>query len=151
VSAIVDLVTAVAAEGRWIAAELPDDQRHRHRSLLQHLRRSDARSFVAVGDARIVGELGIATRSSGLLEFGMVVAADWRGRGVGGALLTEGIAWGREIGAHEMQLEVFPHNLAARALYRRFGFVEGECLRRHIRRRNGELWDCIRMSLLLNE
>jgi RimJ/RimL family protein N-acetyltransferase len=49
-----------------------------------------------------------------------------------------------------MALQVWPHNAAAIALYERFGF-ERECyLRRHYRRRSGELWDAIVMGLRLD-
>lgn len=151
VAAVVDLIAAEAAEGRWIATELPVDHIQLRRRLLQLLQQTDARSFVAIVAERIVGELSISTRSSGLLEFGMIVAADRRARGVGSALLAACIAWGREIEAHKIMLEVFPQNVAARALYRKFGFAEEGYFRRHVRRKNGELWDCIPMSLLLNE
>ncbi len=150
-AAIVDLIAAEAADGRWIATDLPVDHTQLRRRMLQLLQRSDARSFVAIGAERIVGELSISTRRSGLLEFGMIVAADRRAGGVGSALLAAGIAWGREIGAHKIMLEVFPHNVAARALYGKFGFAEEGYFRRHVRRKNGELWDCIPMSLSLNE
>jgi RimJ/RimL family protein N-acetyltransferase len=44
---------------------------------------------------------------------------------------------------------VFPHNHAAIALYRRFGFVEEGRRVKHYRRGNGELWDSIVMRLIL--
>src|SRR5215210_4924280 len=46
------------------------------------------------------------------------------GRGVGSALLAAAIEKAREDGLHKLALEVFPHNEAAIALYRKFGFVE---------------------------
>jgi ribosomal-protein-alanine N-acetyltransferase len=48
-------------------------------------------------------------------------------------------------------LEVFPHNVAARALYRKFGFIEEGYFRRHLRRQNGEFWDSIPMGLFLEQ
>jgi L-amino acid N-acyltransferase YncA len=46
-------------------------------------------------------------------------------------------------------LSVFPHNEAAIALYRKFGFREEGRRVEHIRRASGELWDLIDMGLLL--
>jgi ribosomal protein S18 acetylase RimI-like enzyme len=46
-------------------------------------------------------------------------------------------------------LGVFPHNEAAIALYRKFGFVDEGRRSEHIRRTNGERWDLIEMGLLL--
>lgn len=78
-----------------------------------------------------------------------MVARDWRGRGVGSALVAAAIEWGRERGLHKLSLGVFSHNDAAIALYRKHGFeVEGRRCK-HIRRENGELWDLIDMGLLL--
>ena len=54
----------------------------------------------------------------------MAVAREWRGRGVGSALLAAAIERARADGVHKLSLEVFPHNEAGIALYRKFGFVE---------------------------
>jgi RimJ/RimL family protein N-acetyltransferase len=78
-----------------------------------------------------------------------MVAADWRGRGVGTALVAAAIEWARARGLHKLTLSVFPHNEAAIALYRKFRFAEEGRLTQHIRRANGELWDLIEMGLLL--
>jgi putative acetyltransferase len=60
------------------------------------------------------------------------------------------IAWAIEHHAHKLVLEVWPHNTAAQGLYRRYGFEQEGFFRRHYRRRNGELWDAIRMGLILD-
>ena len=79
----------------------------------------------------------------------MAVARPWRGRGVGSALLIAAIEKARGDGPHKLSLEVFPHNEAAIALYRKFGFLEEGRRVKHYRRANGELWDSIVMGLFL--
>ena len=79
----------------------------------------------------------------------MAVAREWRGRGVGSALMAAGIEWARERGLHKLCLAVFPHNDAGIALYRKFGFVEEGRRVKQIRRQSGELWDTVEMGLLL--
>ena len=79
----------------------------------------------------------------------MLVARDWRGRSVGGALLAAAIEWARDRGLHKLSLGVFAHNAAAIGLYRKFGFVEEGLRVKHYRRANGELWDRVEMGLLL--
>jgi ribosomal protein S18 acetylase RimI-like enzyme len=79
----------------------------------------------------------------------MLVAAERRGSGVGSALVAAAIELARTRGLHKLTLTVFPHNEAAIALYRKFGFVEEGRLAAHIRRSNGELWDLIQMGLPL--
>ena len=72
-----------------------------------------------------------------------------RGRGIGSALLAAAIEKARGEGLHKLSLEVFPHNDAAIALYRKFGFVDEGRRVKHYRRSSGELWDSIVMGLLL--
>jgi RimJ/RimL family protein N-acetyltransferase len=81
----------------------------------------------------------------------MQVARSHRGRGIGSALLEASIEWARQAGAHKVALEVWPHNEAAIALYEKFGFEREGYLRKHWRRRSGELWDSVVMGLVLEE
>ena len=102
-----------------------------------------------LADGPVIGQLGMALAPYGVADLGMVVAEAWRGRGIGGALLDAGIAWARDAGAHKVALQVWPHNQAAIALYEKFGFEREGLLRRHYRRRSGELWDAVVMGLRL--
>ena len=147
--AAVDLYAAVAVEGRWIAGEAPVNKLERRAVFESSIRRDDAQFFVADDGGSIVGELGIQLTSYGVADFGMMVAADARGRGVGSSLLAAAIEWARSAGAHKVALQVWPDNEAAIGLYRRFGFEQEGRLRRHYRRRNGELWDAVIMGMAL--
>ena len=106
-------------------------------------------TLVAVASGEVVGMLHVERSRFGFGDLGMAVARGWRGRGVGSALVVEAIAWAREKGLHKLTLSVFPHNEAAIALYRKFGFVEEGRLVKQFRRSNGELWDAVQMGLLL--
>jgi GNAT superfamily N-acetyltransferase len=53
----------------------------------------------------------------------MWVAPEARGRGVGGALIAEVIAWARGRELRRLVLDVGEHNAPARRLYERAGFV----------------------------
>jgi len=97
----------------------------------------------------MVGHLWIGVQGYGVADLGMMVAKDARGQGVGSALLEAGVSWAREVGAHKVALQVWPHNEAALGLYRKFGFEQEGLLRRHYRRRKGELWDAVIMGLSL--
>ena len=67
------------------------------------------------------------------------------------ACSTAAITWARDVGAHKVALQMWPHNDRAHALYEKFGFVDEGRLVRHYRRRNGELWDAVIMGLALDE
>ena len=141
--ALAILFAAVAEERDGIATEPPVDVDARAASW------SLDGDLVAVAEGRIVGSIHVMASRHGYGEIGMAVAREWRGRGVGSALLTAAIDWARDRGLHKLSLSVFPHNAAAIALYRKFGFVEEGRRVRHYRRTSGELWDAIDMGLLL--
>ena len=147
--AIVDLVAEVAAEGRWIGTEAPVDRARRRRLMEEMLHHERQVIFVAESGGELVGHLWMDLAGYGVAHLGMLVAAGWRGRGVGSALLAAGLDWARDAGAHKVALEVWPHNQAAIALYEKFGFEREGLLRAQYRRRNGELWDAVVMGLLL--
>jgi RimJ/RimL family protein N-acetyltransferase len=137
------LFAAVAEERDGIAAEPPIDVEKRAASWDLH------RTLVALAAGEVVGLIFVIESSLGSGEIGMMVARDWRGRGVGSALVAAAIEWGREHGLHKLTLSVFPHNEAAIGLYRKFGFVEEGRREKQIRRANGEIWDLIEMGLQL--
>ena len=142
----------VAGEGRGIGAELPLDVDRDRQVFLDSITAETAQSFVAVDDAEgLIGNLGIWVAGYGVADLGMMVDSAWRGRGVGSALLQAGIDWARSAGAHKVALQHWPTNEQAAALYDKFGFVEEGRLRRHYRRRNGELWDAVVRGLVLDD
>ena len=134
---------AVAEERDGIATEPPVDVEARAASWKLE------GTFVATAGAETIGSIHVDRNRFGFGEIGMAVAREWRGRGVGAALLAEAIEWAREQGLHKLSLSVFPHNAAAIGLYRKFGFVEEGRRVKQIRRSSGELWDVVDMGLLL--
>ncbi len=75
-------------------------------------------------DGRPVG-WGLAVCERGFVGlYDLVIAADWRGRGIGRLLVSGLLAWGQQQGAKAAYLQVRANNRPAIALYRHFGFVE---------------------------
>jgi RimJ/RimL family protein N-acetyltransferase len=149
VDALLDLYEAVAAEGRYIGRELPVDRASLRPVWVESVGDPNGAWFVAEVDGEIVGSASI--QGLGVAHLGMQVARSHRGRGIGSSLLEASIAWARKAGAHKVALEVWPHNEAAIALYEKFGFEREGYLRKHWRRRSGELWDSVVMGLLLED
>jgi RimJ/RimL family protein N-acetyltransferase len=112
-------------------------------------RHPDAAVYVADDDGRIVGRLSIARdihpASQHVADLGLMVAADYRRRGIGRALLDQAVAWARDAGVQKLELHVFPWNEPAIRLYESFGF-EQEGLRRGHYIRDGELVDAMLMA-----
>jgi RimJ/RimL family protein N-acetyltransferase len=149
IEACLDLYADVAAEAVHIGGEAPIDRAARRTDWLEALSRADAVRFVAVKGDAIVGIGGLD--GDRVADLGMLVAPGWRGRGIGTMLMEALIDWARQVGAHKIALQVWPHNDAAIALYKRFGFEQEGYLRKHWRRRNGELWDAVVMGLILTD
>jgi RimJ/RimL family protein N-acetyltransferase len=140
---LAEIFAAVAEERDGIASEPPVDVQARAASWILD------GTLVAVAGAEIVGSIHVEASRFGSGEVGMTVVREWRGRGVGTALLDAAIEWARDRRLHKLSLGVFPHNAAGLALYRKCGFVEEGRRVQHIRRASGELWDVIEMGLLL--
>jgi len=79
---------------------------------------------------------------------GMGVQKDYRGRGIGTALLERCAESAREAGIEKLELEVFGSNARAYALYRKFGFQE-EGRRAKKRLYQGAYDDLVMMGLFL--
>ena len=142
---LLDLYEAVAAERVHIGGEAPVDRPRRKAAWLDAIDpETPGASFVAEAGGEIVGQLGVT--GSGRIDIGMWVRKDWRGRGVGTKLVQAAIDYARRHDAFKISLEVWPHNAAAIALYEKFGFEREGYLRKHWRRRNGELWDSVVMG-----
>lgn len=146
--AALDLLEEVAAERRYIGAEPPIDRSATATRWAEVFDGIHGAMFVAQAGDRVVG-VG-QMQGDGLSKLGMYVARDLRGRGIGSRLLDSCIGWARGAGVYKITLQVWPHNTAAVALYERAGFVREGYLRRHYRRRSGEIWDCVVMGLVLD-
>jgi len=98
-------------------------------------------NLVAVHGDRVIGHLSVSREehpvTRHVASLGMAVAPEWRGRGVGSALMAEAIAWARAHGVEKLALSVYPDNQRALALYAKFGFVEEGRLTGHSRKSVG--------------
>ena len=148
--AFASVVAAVAAEDRWIGTEAPVDVAvfaERMRGLLEA---GEDVLWVLEECERVVGTLGLhATRAAGVMSIGMCILADARGRGGGRLFMETVLEHALASPLHKIELEVWPDNARAIALYESFGFeVEGE-RREHYRRRDGTLRSSLIMARIL--
>lgn len=152
--AFVELARVIGAEeGSWLLTteewRSVADERRYLRAVRRH---PDAAVFVAEDDGTIIGRLSLsrdvhpASRHVG--DLGLMVASTHRRRGVGRALLEQGVSWAAASEIQKLELHVFPWNEPAIALYESFGF-EREGLRRGQYLRNGVPVDAILMALWL--
>jgi putative acetyltransferase len=148
---LVALARAVAGEPEgWLLTRGEWRPASEERRYLKAIRRlDDAAVFVAESADGLVGRLSIARdphpASQHVADVGLLVAAPYRGKGIGSALLDAAVAWSRRVGIHKLELHVFPHNTPAIHLYERFGFVR-EGYRRGHYRRGDEVLDAVLMA-----
>ena len=150
--ALVELGRAVGREpGGWLITTADWRTAGDERRYLKALRRyPHAAVFVVeADDGELVGRLSVARdqhpASAHVADLGLMVAAGWRRRGIGRALLVQAVEWARARGVSKLELHVFPHNDAAIALYEQFGFEREGYRKRHYRRTDGYV-DAILMA-----
>jgi ribosomal protein S18 acetylase RimI-like enzyme len=133
--------TDIVAEGVYVRSE---EVRHSLSEYRRRFRSSRTRwelHAVASSGPELAGYLGVVRErhpvTSHVASLGIAVAAQHRSRGVGSMLLEEAFRWAREVGVEKLVLSVYPHNDAAIALYRKFGFLQEGRLARHSRKSYG--------------
>jgi RimJ/RimL family protein N-acetyltransferase len=109
--------------------------------------------FIAEVDGQVVGSLGMrgnkrrATRH--VVSIGIAVHPQFRGQGIGSALLQRGLEWAKETGTvRRIELTVYARNEGAIRLYQRCGFVE-EGRHRDTFCKSGEYIDSLTMAMLI--
>lgn len=151
VDGALDMFADVAAEGRWVGTEAGFDRDKRRARWLDSVTDPHTAQLVVEDSAtgRLLGHGAVHLERYGVAELGMALAADARGRGLGGQLLDALVEAARALGAHKVDLQVWPHNEPAIRLYLSRGFeVEGR-VRAHYRRASGQRWDAVLMGLPL--
>ena len=142
----------VVDEKRWVAIQPPVSETELAEGLRERL--AEGRLLFALEDPEaeggpaLIGHIDLhRTRIDGVWALGMWILPGARGKG-GGRMLLEAAIDARPADVHKIELEVWPHNEAAIALYERLGF-EREGLRRdHYRRRDGKLHSSVIMARL---
>jgi RimJ/RimL family protein N-acetyltransferase len=153
--ALVALLNAVGAEPEgWLLSDPSMRSVAAERRYVRSVRRHpDAVLLVAEVNGQIAGRLSLARDphpSSGhVADFGLTVAAPYRRRGIGTALLSRADEWARRAGIRKLELHVFPHNEAAIALYEKVGYVREGYRVGHYRLPDGRFVDVILMAKLL--
>lgn len=127
-AAWIENVNAIAAEQVYLMTERFD---RTVGEIEDQFRDSDAHVelwLVAEVDGKPVGgadfRRGKWSKNAHTAELGIAVRKEWRGLGIGDALMRAGIEWARAVGIRKLRLGVFATNDRAVALYRKLGFVE---------------------------
>lgn len=119
-----------------------------------HIEPANSVMFVAEQDGRIVGNIGFVggrlAEEAHVGTFGISVARDHRGRGIGTALIEALLAWAPTHGITRIEVQSWSNNPGSARLYERMGFEE-EGRARGAVMRDGRTIDVIHMARLLRE
>lgn len=141
---------ALVAEEDLIATEPPVDVAERAERFRGRIEDDGPGAWwVMEEDGEILGGASVGESVSGVLSLGMSLVPEARGRGGGRALLDAVIDHARSVGAHKVELEVWPDNVRAIGLYESAGFEVEGLKRNHYRRRDGSLRSALVMGLLV--
>src|SRR3954465_9770307 len=138
---------------RWTRAPSPYREGDAFQSLASlptQMRRGDALplAVTAASDGQLLGSIDLRMRGEGRGEFGYVIGAWARRRGIGTRALTLYSRWAlKHLDVARLELLVQPGNEPSLELGRRAGFTEEGLLRSHSLVR-GERKDMVMMSLL---
>jgi RimJ/RimL family protein N-acetyltransferase len=137
----VEAFGAVAAEGRFVRTEVVTRSPRHYRREFRSSDDEHGSHLLAFAGDRLVGSLSIRRDEHPVARhvatLGMFVVAEHRGRGIGTALMEAAMSWARRHGVERVELTVYPHNDAALALYRRFGFEQEGRLARRSKKSHG--------------
>jgi diaminopimelate decarboxylase len=115
-------------EEGWVRSQPFDNPVRHYKALFRRSESSGGLWLMALADREVIGHLAITRETHPLTAhvatLGLGVAAPWRGKGVASALMAEAFRWARSVGVRKLILTVYPDNVAAVRLYRRFGFVD---------------------------
>lgn len=100
----------------------------------------------------VVGWLDISSSTNPLLShrgsLGMGVKKEYRGKGIGTKLLSQGIKHARTTSLEKIELSVYTNNSAAIELYKKFGFQEIGVIKNY-RKLDSEYLDSLQMEVFL--
>ena len=134
-------VDAVAREGRWFLRGSFDLTIEEETEYIAGLGPEKGAMIVAEVEDEIVGWVTIGRGRAEFVrhtaELGLGVARDYRGVGIGAALMKEAIAWARSTGIEKLCLGVRADNVVARSLYEKMGFIQEGYQQRHIKTPEG--------------
>ena len=143
---------SVARERKYLGFTEASPLEETRTALLEDMERNVIR-LVAIDGSKVVGWCQIKSgRWEGYTHMGwlqMGVRGEYRGQGIGTALLSEALEQARKRGLERVELGVYASNLAAIRLYEKYEF-QCEGRKKRARKLDGSYDDIIDMALLFD-
>jgi len=135
--AIIAAVRSSSEERSYVLMDVYGRDAAAQRAYLEQLDTEHNFFLVAVVDAQVVGILALVDTlicSSPLpsLAVGIHLVRQWRGRGIGSAMLRYALRWTKEHDYHRLEADIFTTNKRSVHLFSKAGFREEDCRRRAV-------------------
>lgn len=135
---IIAAVRSRAEERSYVLMEIYGKDATAERAYLERLDRERNLFLVATVDGAVVGllallDLPLCRGAAQTLAAGAHLVREWRGRGIGSAMLRYGLRWAGAHGFAAVAADLFTTNERSLHLFRKAGFREEACQRRAVR------------------
>jgi len=136
-AAIIAAVRSSAPERSYVLMEVYGKDAATQRAYIERLDLEHNLFLVATANEQVVGILALldfllcSTPVPGL-SVGVHIVRDWRGRGLGSAMLRYATRWAKEHDYHRLEADIFTTNERSLHLFEKAGFQEDSCRRRSV-------------------
>jgi RimJ/RimL family protein N-acetyltransferase len=136
-AAIIAAVRSSSPERSYVLMEIYGKDAAAQRAYIEGLDRGHNLFLVAIVNDQIVGILALldmllCSTPTPALAVGVHLTREWRGRGIGSAMLRYGMRWAREHGYRRLEADIFTTNKRSLHLFNKAGFREETCRRRSV-------------------
>lgn len=136
-AAIIAAVRSSSQERSYVLMEIYGKDAASQRAVIEHLDRAHNLFLVATANEQVVGILALldsllCSSPEPALSVGVHIVREWRGRGIGSALLRYALRWAKEHGYRRLEADIFTTNERSVHLFAKAGFREETCRRRSV-------------------
>lgn len=134
---IIAAVRSRSDERSYVLMEIYGKDAAAERAYLEQLDRERNLFLVAVVDGAVVGVLALldmplCSARGDAVAAGVHIVREWRGRGIGSAMLRYGVRWAVAHGFRRIEADIFTANDRSLHLFRKSQFHEEPCQRRSV-------------------
>lgn len=146
-----DALDSVSRERMWLAFTEAPSYEHMRKFVSGLIMDNDIQIY-AMHDNTVIGWCDITRKKRDVFShtgsLGMGIIKQYRGMGLGSRMMEEVIGQAKENGLEKICLEVYSHNTAGIALYKKYGFVHEGVKLKEVKM-DGKYFDNVVMGLIL--
>lgn len=134
---IIAAVRSSSQERSYVLMEVYGKDAATQRAFIERLDREHNLFLVATVNEQVIGILAlldflVCSTPEPCLSVGVHIVRDWRGRGIGSAMLRYALRWAKEHEYHRLEADIFTTNERSVHLFDKAGFREVTCRRRSV-------------------